>query len=142
MLRLKILSVGKTKESWLEEAIALYERRLKPHMTIEWIWAKNDDQLQTLALQEPLLLCLDPEGLQMTSEAFSSYLEKQWALGGARLAFVIGGAEGLPPKLKEHSKLISLSKMTFTHQMTRLILIEQIYRAYDLSKGGPYHKGS
>lgn len=140
MLRLKVLSVGKNKEAWLEEAIQLYEKRLKPFMQIEWVWAKNSEQLEQWALQEPGLICLDPAGQQFTSEAFSKFLDAEWERYGARLTFVIGGAEGLPHSLRNRPGNISLSRLTFTHQITRLILIEQIYRAHDLSRGGNYHK--
>lgn len=140
MLRLKIYSVGKNKDTWLEEAIGHYEKWLKPTMTVEWLWAKNDEQLERWVLQEPSFICLDPQGKLMTSEAFAVFLQDEWTRQGSRLTFVIGGAEGLPPTLKKRSLQISLSPLTFTHQMTRLILIEQIYRATEIAKGSPYHK--
>lgn len=140
MYRIRILSVGKTKEEWLEAAIAEYLKRLQQVATITFVWAKNDAQLLALAEKEENLICLDASGRMMDSVQFSSFLTKELEMRGARLTFVIGGAEGLPPSLKKEHPLISLSPMTFTHQMVRLLLIEQIYRAIEIDKGSHYHK--
>lgn len=140
MIKLKILSVGKTKEKWLEEAFNEYVKRLKPVAHIETLWAKDTPQLIEWAQKEPSYICLDPNGRLLTSEEFSSFLSQAWQKGGSRLTLVIGGAEGLPEILKKESQLVSLSPLTFTHQLTRLILIEQIYRAIEIQKGSNYHK--
>lgn len=140
MLKLKILSIGKTKEKWLEEGFQEYVKRLKPHMQIECHWAKDDLQLIEWINQQTNLLFLDPSGHLLTSEKFAQFLTQQWEQEGARLTIVIGGANGLPKEIKKRGGLISLSPLTFTHQMTRLILIEQIYRAFQINKGTPYHK--
>lgn len=140
MLKLKILSIGKTKEPWLEGALAEYTKRLKPFLSIEWVWAKEEAQLVTFIQKEPYVFCLDPEGTLLNSKQFASFIEEAWKKGGSRLALVIGGAEGLPKELKMNHRLISLSPLTFTHQITRLVLIEQIYRAMEIIKGSPYHK--
>ena len=70
---------------------------------------------------------------------FSSFLLKEIEKGGSRLTFLIGGPDGLTPKLKTFP-LVSLSKMTLTHQIARLVLIEQIYRAFEIDRGSPYHR--
>jgi 23S rRNA (pseudouridine1915-N3)-methyltransferase len=70
----------------------------------------------------------------------ASFLSAQWEEAGSRLQLVIGGAEGIPIQLKQNSPLISLSPLTFTHQITRLILIEQLYRAVEIQKNSKYHK--
>lgn len=140
MYRLRLYSVGKTKESWLDAAVAEYQKRLQSTVQIECIWAKNDSHLLDLVSKETNILCLDAAGEQMTSESFSQFLIKEFEKGGARLAMVIGGADGLPPELKKGKKLISLSLMTFTHQMVRLILIEQVYRAFEINRGSQYHR--
>lgn len=140
MLHIKILSVGKTKETWLDEALQEYLKRLKPTASFEFIWAKNDAQLLSLAQKESTLICLDPAGLPLTSTEFADFMQKALIEGGSRIVFVIGGAEGLPPELKKGHSLISLSPMTLTHQLTRLVLIEQIYRAFEIAKGSKYHK--
>lgn len=140
MLKLTVLSIGKTKELWLEEALQEYSKRLKAQVTIEWKWAKDDQQLIDLTEKENKVLCLDPAGKLFTSEDFAYFLEDSWEKGGSRLSIVIGGATGLPEPLKKKFPLISLSPLTFTHQITRLVLIEQIYRAIEIMKGSKYHK--
>jgi 23S rRNA (pseudouridine1915-N3)-methyltransferase len=143
MLKIKILSIGKTKEPWLEQAIAEYQKRLQATASFEFIWAKQEEQLLALVAQSPLPICLDPRGSLFTSEEFSDFLCNKLELGGSRLSFVIGGAEGLPASLKKGSyPQVSLSSLTFTHQLTRLVLIEQIYRALEIAKGSKYHKNA
>ncbi len=141
MYKLKIYSIGKTKENWLHDALREYEERLKSSLSIEWILAKDDEQLMQFLNKEMHFICLDPEGKEYTSEKFSSFLLQSLQDMNSRLTFVIGGSLGLPKALKQRAKsLLSLSKLTFTHQITRLILIEQIYRALEIEKGTPYHK--
>ena len=140
MIRIKLLSVGKTKETWLNDALDEYLKRLTPVAAIEFAWAKNDAQLVSLIEQEPAVICLDAQGTMMTSEEFAGFLQKQLEMHGSRLTLVIGGSEGLPKEIKARYPLISLSRMTFTHQMTRLVLVEQIYRAFEILRGSKYHK--
>lgn len=140
MYRIKLLSVGKTKEEWLDAAIQEYVKRLQPIASFESVWAKNDTQLISLAEKEDAVICLDASGKMFDSESFSSFLMDELTKGGSRLTFVIGGAEGLPDEMKRRYPLISLSKMTFTHQMARLLLVEQTYRAFEIDKGSRYHK--
>lgn len=141
MYRIKVLTVGKTKEAWLDQGIEEYITRLKKILHFEWILAKNDAQLEQFLEKETTYICLDPRGKSLTSEKFSELFIKQLEKEGSRLSFVIGGAEGLSEKMKKRaSLLISLSPLTFTHQLTRLILVEQIYRALEIDRGSPYHK--
>ena len=136
MFKVKVLTIGKCKEKWLSEALAEYEKRLQGKLAIEWRLAKDDPQLIEWANQEAFI-ALDPKGELLTSEAWS---EKMIALG-LRLTFVIGGAEGLPPTLLRQARFRwSLSPLTFTHQITRLILVEQLYRATEIERGSQYHK--
>ncbi len=140
MLKLKIISIGKTKEEWLDQAIDEYAKRLKPVLQIDFVLVKSDEQLVALVEKEPLFICCDANGLSLNSEQFSSYLQKKFTEGGSRLAIVIGGSDGLPVSLKTHSHLISLSPLTMTHQIVRLVLLEQVYRALEIAKGSKYHK--
>jgi 23S rRNA (pseudouridine1915-N3)-methyltransferase len=119
--KIKILTIGKTKEAWLDEALAEYEKRLKTVAQIELVLAKNDLHLVELASKETALIVLDVAGTAVTSEEFSKLLVNQLEKGGTRLSFVIGGAEGLPPQLQSALLRISFSKMTFTHQIVRLV---------------------
>lgn len=140
MQKIKIISIGKTKEKWLQDAIFEYTKRLSPYLEIEFIWAKDNEHLIKILSLEKKIICLDPQGQEMDSETFSSFLHTSLIDGGARVTFVIGGAEGLPQILRKSFPLLSLSRLTFTHQCTRLLLIEQIYRAFEISKGTKYHK--
>lgn len=137
MIKIRILSVGKNKESWLEEALQEYSTRLERTAKIEWQFVENDQALEKEA--KGACIALDPSGSLLTSEQFSSFLLKEIEKGGSRLTFLIGGPDGLTPKLKTFP-LVSLSKMTLTHQIARLVLIEQIYRAFEIDRGSPYHR--
>lgn len=140
MYKIKVLTLGKTKETWLDEALEEFYKRLRGQMQIEWILAKDDAHLIQLVEKEPLYISLDPAGKTLGSEEFSAYILNCLREGGARLAFVIGGPTGLPPSLKRGAHTLSLSRLTFTHQIVRLILVEQLYRALEIEKGSPYHK--
>jgi 23S rRNA (pseudouridine1915-N3)-methyltransferase len=140
VIRIKLLSVGKTKESWLEEAVANYVKRLSSHVAFEFIWVKDDEQLAQKIHKEPRVILLDPQGASMSSVEFSEFLFKEIEKGNSRISMVIGGPEGLSDDLRKQFPLVSLSKMTFTHQITRLIILEQIYRAFEIARGSQYHK--
>lgn len=138
MFKVKVLTQGKCKEAWLQEALLEYEKRLTGRLRVEWVLAKSEEELIYLVshLKEPYI-ALDPKGLLFSSEALSKKMQ-EW---GSQWTFVIGGAEGLCQKILEKAKLVwSLSPLTFTHQMTRLILVEQLYRALEIEKGSSYHK--
>jgi 23S rRNA (pseudouridine1915-N3)-methyltransferase len=140
-VKIKILSVGKNKETWLSDALEEYVKRLRPVISIEFCLAKNDEQLmQWIEKEERGLIGLDPLGQPLTSENFSIFLNKRLEAEGGKLCFVIGGSDGLPQLFKEKVPLVSLSSLTFTHQMTRLILLEQIYRSFEITRNSKYHK--
>ena len=140
MIVIKILSVGKTKESWCEEALAEYQKRLSAVLRIEFQWYKDEQALEQAIAKEKHILLLDPAGEIVDSLEFTQLLFTHIAAAGSRFAFAIGGPEGFSQKIKINQRLLSLSKMTFTHQMTRLILVEQIFRAFEINKGSAYHK--
>lgn len=136
-----IFSVGKNKESWLDEALFEYEKRLKGTAKIEWVLLKNDADLEKAVLSEKNYIALDPLGKTFSSKGFSSFFVKNIEQEGGKIRLVIGSSEGLTCKLRSNAKsLLSLSSLTFTHQITRLVLLEQIYRAIQISKNTPYHK--
>lgn len=138
MFKVKVIAQGKAKESWLNEALAEYEKRLTGKMDIEWVLVNKPKELEEKAFKEPNLIALDIKGKYLTSEEFSSLLFSKWS---ARPCFVIGAAEGLQPTVLAHAKhRFSLSPLTFTHQMVRLILVEQLYRALEIEEGSSYHK--
>ncbi|MFI5333888.1 MAG: 23S rRNA (pseudouridine(1915)-N(3))-methyltransferase RlmH [Chlamydiales bacterium] len=141
MYQVKIFTIGKTKERWLADALDEYTTRLQKMVAIEWIIAKDDAGLARFLEKEKSFICLDPQGKLLDSLAFSKQLFILLTEGGSRLSIVIGGADGIPVQVKSRAKkLLSLSPLTFTHQLTRLILLEQLYRATEIEKGSPYHK--
>lgn len=140
MLKIKIISPGKVKDAWLDEALAEYVKRLTPVAAFELIWTKDDKQLVKLSKEIPLLICLDPKGKMMSSETFADYFFSRIEKGGSQIAFAIGGPDGFPESMKEGRELLSLSPMTFTHQMARLLLLEQIFRAFEIKRGSAYHR--
>ena len=148
-LDIKIRMVGRKNgcERWLSDAYDMYETRLQSsNIYVETLWHKNNDELikavRLDSSKDHSVVLLDAMGDQMTSEKFSKNLYQYLNSGGSRVAFVIGGADGLPSELKQEfrSNMISLSTMTFTHQFARTVLVEQIYRASEIEKGSNYHK--
>jgi len=138
MFKVKVLTQGKIKEPWLTSALEEYKKRMSRAVIIEWVLVDTPQELTKLALKEPMLIALDIPGKLMSSEEWAQALFSTW---GARPSFVIGGAEGLDPSVVQHAKArISLSPLTFTHQMVRLILVEQLYRAVQIHQGTQYHK--
>lgn len=135
MLKVKVLTVGKCKDAWLQQALIEYERRLKSRLQVEWLLAKDDAQLVEWASKESDIIALDLKGELVTSGRLCQKLSTY----GARLTFLIGGAEGLPTGVKFIWRF-SLSPLTFTHQMARLILLEQLYRCQEITQGSQYHK--
>jgi 23S rRNA (pseudouridine1915-N3)-methyltransferase len=151
-LKTTIRIVGRKSgsESWLEDACSMYETRLKPaNIDVQTEWHKNDQSLtkgvQSDYVRNVPVVMLDPRGKRFTSEQFTDDFYKWMEIGGSRMVFCIGGAEGLPADLRAPLSgpkpiLVSLSNLTFTHQFARLVLIEQIYRASEIRKGTGYHK--
>lgn len=136
MLKVKVMTIGKCKESWLAEGLAEYEKRLKGRAAIEWLLARDEAQLEEWVRGE-VYVALDPKGKLMTSEEWSREVVRL----GARQTYVIGGAEGLAKGVRAAAAgCWSLSPLTFTHQVTRLVLVEQIYRALEIERGSQYHK--
>ena len=140
--RVKIYSVGKEgrDEPWITTAINEYTKRLRGTLEVECVWVRDDAALLKQARGAGSVIALDPLGKTCTSEEFSELLFAAIERGGSRLSFIIGGAEGLPKEVRADATLVSLSRLTFTHQMARLILAEQIYRATEIRKGSGYHK--
>ena len=155
-MKIKFIVVGKTDTEYLREAIAVYEDRLKHYVPFETICipdVKNagklsESQLKNKEGQNILsrlnlgdeLVLLDEKGKTFSSPEFSLMLSKKINAGSKCIAFVAGGAYGFSDEVyAKASSMISLSKMTFTHQMVRLIFIEQLYRAFTIMKGEAYH---
>lgn len=137
MLKIKIITVGRSKEPWLVEALFEYEKRMRGKLEIEWVIVDSNAEIGP-KLGKEKIIALDLKGKELTSEEFSQKIYREW---GSRISFVIGDAEGLSEAAiqKAHFRW-SLSPLTFTHQMVRLLLLEQIYRATEIERGSAYHK--
>ena len=139
--RIRILAVGKVRKGWLSEGVALYLRRLPGLEVMELRDAgmgREAAAITAALLPQERLVVLTEEGQTFSSTAFATTLEGS---GSERLAFVIGGADGLDPALKARASWrLSLSPMTFPHELARLLLLEQLYRALSIQQGGPYHR--
>ena len=144
-LRVRVLSVGKAKtEPWIQTGIDEFCSRLRGVLDLELIAVRDDAALEgqlRRSSTEPCFL-LDEGGAQASSVAFAERLYAGLEEGGSRLTFVIGGHNGLPASLKaEHrSRLLSLGLLTYPHQIAKLLLLEQLYRATEIRKGSKYHR--
>ncbi len=155
-MKITLLTIGKTEDKYLVEGMEKYLKRIKhyvPFKVLELPELKNTKSLsqdQQKAKEAELifknisstdhLLLLDEKGMEFSSTSFSEFLNKKMISSVQHLVFVIGGPYGFDEALYNRAnEKISLSKMTFSHQMVRLFFIEQIYRAYTILKGEPYH---
>lgn len=160
MVNINIICVGKLKEDYLRNACAEYEKRLGAFCKLKVTEltparlpespnpaqieaALSDEAERILSKIAPsdgvFALCI--EGKEMSSESFSKEIEKCAVSGFGTLCFIIGGSHGLAPAVKSRAKYrLSMSPMTFPHQLARVMLLEQIYRAFMISSGGKYHK--
>ncbi|MGB7087229.1 MAG: 23S rRNA (pseudouridine(1915)-N(3))-methyltransferase RlmH [Phormidesmis sp.] len=137
--KVKIVAVGKVKKAWLKDGIALYTKRLPEVEIIEIKDSgkeKEADKLESLLNAQDRLAVMAEYGQVRDSVAFADWLGQE-AFG--TLALFIGGPEGVSDRLKTHS-MISLSAMTFPHELARLMLVEQLYRAKTILQNGSYHK--
>ena len=141
MLKVKIYTVGRAKERWLQEALLEYEKRLTSQVRVEWALYKTESELKEKIENETHWIALDPRGELFDSAVWSEKLVSLFEVQKSRLNFLIGGPDGIAKStLKKSGQVWSLSPLTFTHQMTRLILLEQIYRALQIASGSSYHK--
>ncbi len=139
--RCRILAVGKVRRSWIQDGIELYRKRLPGLEIIEIRDSTPDKEAESIRASlraDEHLIALMEEGDAVGSIPFARRLDQ---LGNQRLAFVIGGADGLTNELKGRAHWqLSLSPMTFPHELARLMLIEQLFRAQAILQGSPYHR--
>lgn len=156
-MNIKILAVGKIKEKFSKDWILEFEKRLSPYCSFsvteipaEPIFDENSYEKYKLIEGEKILsqikpdsyvITLEIEGKTLSSQGFADKIEELSSMGINEITFVIGGANGLSQEVSGRADFkLSFSKMTFTHQMIRLILIEQIYRAFKIIKHENYHR--
>ena len=131
--RLSINAIGKIKKNWIREGINQYKKRM-PDLIINESKSFNIQNIQT----NNIIICLSEEGKSFSSIDLTSLLLN---FKNKKINFLIGDADGIPTDIKEKSDLLlSLSPLTFPHELARLILLEQIYRAISISNNSPYHR--
>lgn len=155
-MKITLLIVGKTEDAYLKDGINKYLKRLKHYIKLdiaEIPELKNTKALtpeQQKAKEAELILkkltsadhivLLDENGIEFSSEQFAAYLDKKAISSVSNLVFIVGGPYGFDSTVYQRANdKISLSRMTFSHQMVRLFFAEQLYRAYTIIKGEPYH---
>jgi 23S rRNA (pseudouridine1915-N3)-methyltransferase len=159
-MQILIIAVGKIKEKYLQEGIAEYQKRLRPYVKMKIIEIAEEKRIGHLTPsdknkikvaegtrileaipQGSFVIVLDVKGVHWSSEILAENFQRYEIAGKNSLSIIVGGDLGLPDAVIASSNLrLSLSLMTFTHQMVRLILLEQIYRACKINHGEPYHK--
>ena len=159
-MRISIVCVGKIKEKFYVQAVCEYVKRLSRYCKLDIIElpdektpdnASEKEELQIKYKEGQLILskikdnmfviAMDLNAKQMTSEEFSKFIETQGVMGNSNITFVIGGSLGLSQDvIKRANYKICFSKMTFPHQLFRVMLLEQVYRAFRIMKNEPYHK--
>ncbi|WP_077318823.1 23S rRNA (pseudouridine(1915)-N(3))-methyltransferase RlmH [Virgibacillus proomii] len=159
-MKITIVSVGKLKEKYLKQGIQEYLKRLSTYAKVKIIEVADEKAPENLSEAQMLdvkqkegerilshiqpdtyVITLEINGKMLTSEQFASKLDELATYGKSKIAFVIGGSLGISAEVQKRSDLaLSFSKMTFPHQVMRFILLEQVYRAFRINRGEPYHK--
>lgn len=159
-MNIKVITVGKVKEKYLMQGVSEYVKRLSAYAKIQLIEVADEKAPENLSdaqmrqikekegerilakiKEQEFVFALAIEGNNPSSEAFAEKINQLGITGKSQLVFVIGGSLGLSDQvLKRSNTQISFGKMTFPHQLMKLILVEQIYRAFRIIKGEPYHK--
>jgi 23S rRNA (pseudouridine1915-N3)-methyltransferase len=154
-LKIVILTLGKTSASYLREGIAVYQDRLKHYAKVEYkelpdvpakgispevLKEREGDQFMKQLKPDDVVLLLDENGDSFSSRGFAEMLQRRMNSGAKQLVLIIGGAFGFSNTMYSRANgKISFSKMTYSHEMIRLLLVEQLYRAHTILKGESYH---
>lgn len=159
-MKVTVITVGKIKEKYLKDAIAEYSKRLSKYCKLEiievtdektpdnasetvenMIRAKEAERILKYVKDDTYVITLEIQGKQLTSEELADKIETLGVQGTSHITFIIGGSIGLGEEvLKRSDYALSFSRMTFPHQLMRVILLEQVYRSYRIINGEPYHK--
>jgi 23S rRNA (pseudouridine1915-N3)-methyltransferase len=152
-VKIRALWVGKTQEEWVRAGIEEYAARIRRYVPLEIAEAREEkgaasetmrereaERLAKLVPRSARIVLLDERGIEMTSPEFAGFLGRYRDDGVSELAFIVGGAYGFSDSFRQRAdKAIALSRMTFTHQMVRVFLLEQIYRGFTILNKEPYH---
>ena len=155
-MKIALLQVGKTTEKYLNEGISVYLERIKKYVQFEILTipdmrntrnmpaaeqkSKEGESLIRILKEDDYIVLLDERGKELSTTDFSSWLEKTMMLRKKRIVFIIGGPWGVSDEILRRADLkFSLSRLTFSHQIVRLLFLEQLYRAFTVLKGEPYH---
>lgn len=137
-----VVAVGRLKQAALRAACDDYLSRLRHYARVEEREVRDEARILRAVPEDSRLVALAREGEPWTSVDLSQWTAR-WELESRDIAFAIGGAEGLPQAVLERAeRIFSLSRLTFPHELARLLLYEQLYRAYTIRRGEPYHRGS
>lgn len=159
-MKISIVSVGKLKEKYLKQGIQEYLKRLSAYAKVDIIEVADEKAPESMSEAEMLevkrkegerilsqiasdtyVITLEINGKMLSSEQLAAKLDELATYGKSKIAFVIGGSLGISDEVQKRSDLaLSFSKMTFPHQLMRLILLEQVYRGFRINRGEPYHK--
>jgi len=137
-----VVAVGRLKQAALRAACDDYLSRLRHYARVEEREVRDEARILRAVPEDSRLVALAREGEPWTSVDLSQWTAR-WELESRDIAFAMGGAEGLPQAVLERAeRIFSLSRLTFPHELARLLLYEQLYRAYTIRRGEPYHRGS
>ncbi|HHT84206.1 MAG TPA: 23S rRNA (pseudouridine(1915)-N(3))-methyltransferase RlmH [Firmicutes bacterium] len=159
-MRIRIILVDKIREKYLREGVSEYMKRLKPYAQVELVELRDEPVPETFSEKQlalareteaerilrtlrdnEYLVVLDIGGTQMSSEELSRWIQERALSGDSNLAFVIGSTTGLAPEILSRARFrLSMGLMTFPHQFMPMLLAEQLYRAFKIGRGEPYHR--
>ena len=151
-MKIKVLWIGKSRDPWVKEAIGDYGGRIRRYVPLELIDIRDEkgaeaeemrrrecERLEKHLSPGAMVVLLDERGELLDSPGLATFVGKQRDGGIGEVIFIIGGAYGFSDEFRRRGKLLARSKMTFTHQMVRPFLLEQIYRSFTILNGEPYH---
>ncbi len=155
-MKVSFVTIGKTAEEYLRQGMSIYESRLKNYIALESIVLPEEKKSKTTNINQQkineghallkilsetdIVILLDERGKSFSSAEFSEFLQRQFLQSVKRIVFIVGGPFGFSDEMCNRANgLIALSKMTFSHQMVRLIFLEQLYRAMTIMKNEQYH---
>lgn len=141
MLDITLVCSGNLKEKYLREAAVEYEKRLSGYCRFNTVELRDGAPILPALPKRAYIIALCVEGKELSSEELSELIDTLPSRGHSHICFVIGPFDGLPDEVKRAADLrLSFSRMTFPHQLMRIILLEQVYRALNIAAGGKYHK--